>query len=291
MKNSYLKAFLAMALSLPLFLGGCPQIPVDDPPASGDSTRQDSPPPVAGDDSSAQDATPDDPDPAPIDTDGDGLTDVREAEIGTDPALPDSDGDGLNDLFEVELGTDPLEGDSDGDTLSDGDEVAAGLDALSPDLVAKVSKLYCESAITTSGAVEATWFTSAGGLLFIYDFEEWQAGDPVIVDYTQEGDNTIARLNNIALSQTAVARNFGSRVGGGTITEIVISWSVFDDSWIKLGSVLWQLNSYATDDVLLWELGESVIVTHRDPLDSDDRDLWQAINVDRCEEALLWVSP
>jgi len=34
----------------------------------------------------------------PIDSDGDGLTDDEEADIGTDPFNPDTDGDGINDL-------------------------------------------------------------------------------------------------------------------------------------------------------------------------------------------------
>ncbi|MGI8643489.1 MAG: hypothetical protein ACR2LS_05170, partial [Thermomicrobiales bacterium] len=46
---------------------------------------------------------------AELDTDGDGLTDAREAELGTDPALADTDGDGISDGDEVDfLGTDPL---------------------------------------------------------------------------------------------------------------------------------------------------------------------------------------
>ncbi len=43
-----------------------------------------------------------------VDTDGDGLTDAREAELGTDPTLVDTDGDGISDGDEVFLGTDPL---------------------------------------------------------------------------------------------------------------------------------------------------------------------------------------
>ncbi|WP_222822383.1 Rib/alpha-like domain-containing protein, partial [Gulosibacter bifidus] len=58
------------------------------------------------------------------DSDGDGLTDVREEELGTDPNNPDTDGDGLNDGQEVnETNTDPLDGDSDDDGLTDGREV------------------------------------------------------------------------------------------------------------------------------------------------------------------------
>ncbi len=62
-----------------------------------------------------------------IDSDADGLSDAREADLGTDANVSDSDGDGLTDGEEVNLyGTDPLRADTDGDGFSDGDEVAAG---------------------------------------------------------------------------------------------------------------------------------------------------------------------
>ena len=67
-------------------------------------------------------------DPSLADTDGDGLSDKEELEGGTDPLLADSDGDGLLDGEEEDVGTDPFEADSDGDGLSDGEEVAAGTD-------------------------------------------------------------------------------------------------------------------------------------------------------------------
>lgn len=59
-----------------------------------------------------------------VDSDKDGLDDVREKEIGTDPRNLDTDGDGLSDGDEVIIyKTDPLKADTDGDGLSDGDEV------------------------------------------------------------------------------------------------------------------------------------------------------------------------
>lgn len=42
------------------------------------------------------------------DTDGDGLSDAREEEIGTDPVRRDTDGDGYSDGEEVSTGHDPL---------------------------------------------------------------------------------------------------------------------------------------------------------------------------------------
>ncbi|HHO50244.1 MAG TPA: hypothetical protein ENK18_05060 [Deltaproteobacteria bacterium] len=57
-----------------------------------------------------------------FDSDGDGIGDDAEVELGTDPELEDTDGDGLGDGVELEAGTDPLDPDSDGDGLADGDE-------------------------------------------------------------------------------------------------------------------------------------------------------------------------
>jgi outer membrane protein OmpA-like peptidoglycan-associated protein len=70
-----------------------------------------------------------------VDSDGDGLTDDREAQLGTDPLNPDTDGDGLKDGEEVDVyGTDPLNPDTDGDGLKDGAEVHTHkTDPLNPD--------------------------------------------------------------------------------------------------------------------------------------------------------------
>jgi hypothetical protein len=97
-----------------------------------------------------------------FDTDGDGLGDDAEAQVGSSPTLADTDGDGLTDSQDVKLGTsvtspdsngngtldggedadsdgltnaaeflhgsDPFNPDTDGDGISDGDEVLAGSD-------------------------------------------------------------------------------------------------------------------------------------------------------------------
>ncbi|MFH1089596.1 MAG: hypothetical protein V1716_04190 [Candidatus Uhrbacteria bacterium] len=62
-----------------------------------------------------------------VDTDKDGLTDTREAELGTSPTSTDTDDDGLFDREEVEVyHTNPLSPDTDGDSYKDGDEVKSG---------------------------------------------------------------------------------------------------------------------------------------------------------------------
>lgn len=67
-----------------------------------------------------------------VDTDGDGLSDWLERQLGTHPRMRDTDGDGIDDGEEVvyvpsedryELLYDPLDADIDDDLRSDGDEV------------------------------------------------------------------------------------------------------------------------------------------------------------------------
>jgi hypothetical protein len=59
---------------------------------------------------------------ATTDSDGDGLEDALERQIGTDPFNPDTDGDGLSDYDEYcKYHTDPTTQDSDGDGIPDGD--------------------------------------------------------------------------------------------------------------------------------------------------------------------------
>jgi len=68
------------------------------------------------------------------DSDGDGLSDKTERDLGTDPYNADSDGDALIDGDEVDIyGTDPLRPDTDQDHLKDSEEVAKKTDPLKPD--------------------------------------------------------------------------------------------------------------------------------------------------------------
>lgn len=79
-------------------------------------------------------------DPQNRDTDGDGLSDREERDLGLNPSSADSDADGLPDAREVAgiseacsgetrtATTDPLDADSDNDLLSDGAEVGAWTD-------------------------------------------------------------------------------------------------------------------------------------------------------------------
>ena len=57
-----------------------------------------------------------------IDTDGDGLSDYQEKQIGTDPNNVDTDGDWISDKVEMEIGTDPMKMDTDNDGIDDFNE-------------------------------------------------------------------------------------------------------------------------------------------------------------------------
>lgn len=67
------------------------------------------------------------------DSDGDGLSDISESELGTDPYNYDTDNDGLSDGAEVNTHrTNPLSPDTDSGGILDGEEVSRGLDPLDP---------------------------------------------------------------------------------------------------------------------------------------------------------------
>ena len=72
--------------------------------------------------------------PEAIDTDSDGLSDDKEAALGTDPNKVDTDLDGIPDGREVNaLKTNPLKTDTDGDGLTDGREFDKSCDPNAPD--------------------------------------------------------------------------------------------------------------------------------------------------------------
>src|SRR5438105_1895166 len=94
----------------------------------------------------------------------------------TPPAVSttlDSDGDGLTDDQEVDLGTDPLSSDTDGDGIPDGTEVSLGLDPLISDAATQVETVYCPQIVAVpnlpdSGSVGLFQTLAVGG------FSDWK---------------------------------------------------------------------------------------------------------------------
>jgi hypothetical protein len=64
------------------------------------------------------------------DSDGDGLSNVEELDLGTDPYLADTNQDGVPDGASVGVGIDPVSVDLDGDGLTNAQEGALGTDPL-----------------------------------------------------------------------------------------------------------------------------------------------------------------
>lgn len=88
-----------------------------------------------------------------IDSDKDGLDDVREKELGTNQFNADTDADGLNDSDEVIIWkTNPLNPDTDNDTYKDGEEVRNGYNPLGPGKLFNIPAGASTSTATTSAA-------------------------------------------------------------------------------------------------------------------------------------------
>lgn len=105
---------IGLLMLLPLLVSGCGLLPDGEGkgPTENDGNGGDDP-----------NGGGDDPvDPYTLDSDGDGLSDGLEAELGTDPESTDTDGDGLTDEVETEMGIDPTLSDTDGDGFDDGVE-------------------------------------------------------------------------------------------------------------------------------------------------------------------------
>ncbi len=86
-----------------------------------------------------------------VDSDKDGLDDVREKELGTDPYNADTDGDGLSDGDEVIIWkTNPLNADTDGDSYKDGEEVRNGYNPLGAGKLFNISSGVSTSTATST---------------------------------------------------------------------------------------------------------------------------------------------
>lgn len=85
------------------------------------------------------------------DTDGDGLKDIREKELGTDPNNWDTDKDDLSDGEEAFIWhTDPLKMDTDGDTFTDSKEIRAGYSPTGPGRIGELQNNASSTSVSSS---------------------------------------------------------------------------------------------------------------------------------------------
>lgn len=171
------------------------------------------------------------------DSDGDGLTDLQEKELGTDPLKADTDHDGLIDSIEVnETKTDPLKADTDGDLLLDGVEVELGLDPLKSDSKGDEIKDSERELKYQANKNNVTLKVSGKGNLSITSIDEYKnttfsktAGIyPIVYDLYTEGTLTDAELT-IKYDETELEK-YG-------ITEDSLQLYYFDEDTKKLNKV------------------------------------------------------
>lgn len=132
-----------------------------------------------GSDTAADEAS----DAGPVDSDGDGLSDAREAELGTDPMAVDTDEDGYWDSWEVAEGTDPLDYD---------DRIYAGFWPYNPNKDALEQGTW-DQATRLAGSLlpRASYLDQYGDLVDTYDFSEFTgtpSGNPasVVIDVSAQ---------------------------------------------------------------------------------------------------------
>lgn len=146
------------------------------------------------------------------DSDGDGLSDAREAQLGTDPSNPDSDGDGFSDGEEVRGGFNPLGSGRASDASSE-DEVSdrqsyfdaeSGLSFLIASDAEFSAPVLLDQEISTSGDVTYPYLkvlsvpavTSEASEFGFVPFAEWQAARLALDDQEVDPEalDTIRRV-------------------------------------------------------------------------------------------------
>jgi len=137
--------------------------------------------------------------------------------VSTDPKQSDTDGDGLADLREVELGTDPSRADTDGDSLTDSEEAQFDadptlFDAQGPEIDLRLTNYY-----KPAGSLEATYAVGFG-------VSDPSGIDRVAVikdgDSRFEDDPGLARTASYNREFTAGAIDTGLDGLGGTAVDI-----------------------------------------------------------------------
>jgi hypothetical protein len=109
------------------------------------------------------------------------------------PADEDFDGDGLTNLREFQLGTDPTKHDTDGDGMSDGDEVVAGTNPLDPGDCFKIKET---EVVSVGGPFVLYWDSKPGRSYAVYASTNLTSGWSQVAQVT--GDGTRKAYTNSA---------------------------------------------------------------------------------------------
>ena len=176
---------------------------------------------------------------APLDQDGDGLSDAIELSMGTNITKADTDGDGLTDLEESTIGTDPLKTDTDEDGISDGQEVSANTDpkkAETPQVIVNARLpgiLTLPPLINEKDATARAQIMDEGGDS-ITRLGFWisqkilvRNSDPStrMIEGKRDGENYSAKINDLSPGTTYYVRAFAQNSAGmnyGSVRRIKI---------------------------------------------------------------------
>lgn len=205
-----------------------------------------------------------------VDSDGDGLSDADEADLGADPNNPDTDDDGISDGDEVNLTqTDPTLPDSDGDGLDDRAEIELGTDPTEADAIGTIDERLCTAAVSVldlpAAGGESVYFASDGG-----SFSSWRRGDRVLIIDT-------SRLHNLTRDQTVQAE----RLGDPQAELQLVSTGSNNASVILSDSRTWTIEEPDRLTVAGWQPADVIIVVEF----SDSTATRELLNQTRCDSA------
>ena len=160
-----------------------------------------------------------------IDSDGDGLSDIEERNIGTNPQLFDTDGDTLSDYQEyVNLGTNPLNKNTDGDRYNDNED-RNPLKVNTAEIEIQIISQKIEPNIQNIGLILIT-----GGSAALLDFEMELYSTEVVVGFSNIGSDYSSYLKydvELKIGEEIIDRkrvNFG-RVNAGSVLSEYVSFS------------------------------------------------------------------
>jgi hypothetical protein len=167
--------------------------------------------------------------PICVDWDGDGLPDDWEIRHGLNPwandANLDSDGDGLTNLQEYELGTDPFNPDTDGDGIPDGQEarkresqdadgtrqLSRGLEVVAEDEYGITLELYTDSFFTESVYADGMEYERLKINDYVHGFSS-QVGKPELPLKGILVDIPAGHIGALSVLQTVVETHSGYQI-------------------------------------------------------------------------------
>jgi len=181
--------------------------------------------------------------PAVVDSDGDGLNDRTELELGTDPAAADTDGDGLDDGTELTNGTSPLAPDSDHDGISDGtdpliDEPSRARGSISSGNDVEPNDEFLQAVMLDN--IGATRLVFEGKIdraddVDVFELGPFQQGDRLTLDF-EHRDNTLRPVIALFDADEFVfdRRVYPFTIGGLDVTGLI-------DQTVRRASVAYRL--------------------------------------------------